>query len=125
MAYKELASSLGIINPFIKELNCNKEVAIAKLNQGHILATDIANQLCESGIPFRNAYKKTATFIKEANETNKQVHDITKQQLGFDISFATAVEKRKNNGGTSRKKALLAINNLAFDTNYKNKFAEF
>tara|TARA_B110001454_G_scaffold124375_1_gene116071 strand:+ start:48618 stop:48944 length:327 start_codon:yes stop_codon:yes gene_type:complete len=75
------------------------------LSTGHILATDVANNLVTEGMPFRDAYRLVATRIVEANQ--KMV------QIGSDvISFETAVENRNDFGGTSKNRILESISVL-------------
>lgn len=75
------------------------------LSAGHILATDVANNLVTEGMTFRDAYRAVATKIVEANQ--KMV------QIGTDsISFETAVANRNNFGGTSENRILESISVL-------------
>ncbi len=114
LSFKELSASLKILSPFVNGLKCNTGAAKEKLMSGHILATDVANKLCQEGVPFRDAYLKTAAFVHEANKNNKQVHEIATTKMGFDFSAETAVEDRKNLGGTAHNQALSAVMNLSF-----------
>ena len=116
LSFRELTNSLKILSPFISGLRCNTSVAESKLARGHILATDVANKLCEEGLPFRDAYLKTAAFIKEGDENSKQVHELAREQMGFELSFLSAVEQRKNLGGTARESAISAVEKLPFSS---------
>jgi len=115
LAFKELLDSLKILEPFVNGLECNMDIAKQKLTSGHILATDVANQLCQQGVPFRDAYLKTAVLVTEGNTQNRQIHEIVKEKLGLSLSVEDSVEKRNNIGGTARKEAIFAIENLPSD----------
>lgn len=81
----------------VQSLSTHSQIASKHLLKGHILATDLANEMVDSGIPFRNAYSKIAEEITLAESNDEQV--------GLHaISFIEAVEKRNNFGGTSRKR---------------------
>lgn len=64
------------------------------LSQGHILATDVANKFVSEGMTFRDAYKKVAAHVVEAESVGRQLD-------ADGISFESAVESRKNFGGTA------------------------
>ena len=89
--------------PFIKELKIDKERSKELLQKGHILATEVADQLTASGVPFREAYQKVTELVKEAQTDGVQIHQArslkTKDNITMD--FVKAVEKRQAPGGTA------------------------
>lgn len=98
-AYDQLKACLEIYPFFVEGLKINKENCLSLLNKGHILATEIANELTEKGNPFRESYKKVASLVQKAKLQEKQVHEIAEEEY----SFESAVEKRTNDGGSSKK----------------------
>jgi argininosuccinate lyase len=108
----ELSASLGILVPFAGGLGVNKERAQELLGKGHLLATEIADELTSQGMSFRDAYRKTAALVELADTKGLQVHELGKDDfrsilpesdLAFtgSLSFEKAVEKRGLPGGTS------------------------
>jgi len=101
-ALDELNASLEAFAPFTEGLVVNTERATALLNQGHILATEIADDLAlNQGVPFREAYQKVAALVEMAESKKVQIHQLN-EALTTNLSFEAAVEKRSNSGGTSR-----------------------
>ena len=104
--------TLTIFSFFIAELTINKKRAQELLNQGHILATELANHLTDQGIPFREAYGVVAGLVEMAESKNVQVHQLNLKDIqaltsGINqdflnkLTFEATVEKRKYAGGTS------------------------
>lgn len=104
---QSLKDSLTVFPSFIRGLKSRPEKIKLHLNSGHLLATEVANQLTEQGQSFRQAYKEVADMVNKAEAEGKQIHE-----LGFDLSFEQAVEKRSNKGGTARKNIELQIQQL-------------
>lgn len=81
----------------ISLVNVNKIQACKLLNRGHLLATDIANDLVANGVPFREAYNQVARMVRDAEINSKQIENNGK-------TFEASVESRNNTGGTSRRR---------------------
>lgn len=114
-AQDELMKSLNVLTPFIAGLEVDTQNLEALLNKGHILATDIANEITKN-TTFRDAYKQTAEAIKNADAEGLQIHEYYKKQNQFtDITFESSVEKRHYPGGTSKRTALAAIEALSVE----------
>ncbi|MCB0367130.1 MAG: argininosuccinate lyase [Bdellovibrionales bacterium] len=104
----QIQACLSVFPPFVAGLQVNQESVAKHLNSGHILATEIANQLTEKGTPFREAYAEVAQLVDRAEKDGKQIH-----QCGeFELSFEKAVEQRSNCGGTARAQILEQIQKL-------------
>ncbi len=99
---QEIASAFGRA---ILGIKLNQTRAEELLEQGHILATDIANELVKHGRPFREAYSEVASRICAAQFDSKQIGRP-------ETSFESSVENRNNLGGTSRKRVLESIHLL-------------
>jgi argininosuccinate lyase len=106
-ALPALGDSLKVFPEFIKGLEPQSEKIKGHLQSGHLLATEVANQLTEEGKAFREAYGEVAALVSKAEAQGKQIHE-----LGFDIGFEQTVEKRKNRGGTARASILKQIEQL-------------
>jgi argininosuccinate lyase len=104
-AIVNLREILPIIKKAFGSVIIDKERSSELLSTGHILATDVANNMVTEGMTFRDAYRLVATRIVEANEKFIQVGTDT-------TSFETAVEKRNNFGGTSASRILESISTL-------------
>jgi len=103
---------LKVFSHFFKELSFSNERAQSLLQFGHILATDVANQMCEAEMPFREAYLKTAQWVADADALGKQVHHMMgegdtqhlkeiDQRVDDPKPFIDSVERRSQAGGTS------------------------
>lgn len=65
------------------------------LQQGHVLATDLSNHLVTEGMSFREAYKKTALEVSQA--------DLKGQQVGLNLmDYEKSVELKGMSGGTAK-----------------------
>lgn len=104
--------TLSIFSYFVAELSLNKARAKTLLNQGHILATEVANHLTDQGTPFREAYGITAALVELAESKKIQVHELSISEMHKlapsmskdflnELSFESTVEKRNFAGGTS------------------------
>jgi len=110
-SFDECLSSVKILSPFIKNLEVDRKRAEELLNKGHILATEVADALVAAGLPFREAYKKVAVMVEEADSKGLQIHQLSIAGLS-PPTFESAVEKRKNSGGTAKSRVLQSIEDL-------------
>ncbi len=113
-SYCQLSASFRIFSPFISKLQCNRDAANHLINKGHVLATDLANQLSQQGHAFRDAYKTTASMIHEANNRTLQIHELANEKLDVNLSFFDSAEARNNIGGTASESAHKALEQLQF-----------
>lgn len=110
---------LSVWPGFVTEMQVNPQRAEDILHQGHILATELADALAAEGVPFRDAYKIVAAWVKDADAQGVQVHQLPleamnkaitelghKPMQGFETSFEKAVERRSQTGGTARARVL-------------------
>lgn len=115
--------TLSVFTPFASELSVNREKAKVLLNQGHILATEIANHMTDMGVPFREAYSVVAGLVELAESQKIQVHELGHAQFQSfskhitpqfleNLSFESTVEKRKYQGGTSLEQVVLQLKTL-------------
>lgn len=115
LGYDQLMACLTIWPNFMHGLNFQSKRCIELLDIGHILATEIADDLVDNGIPFRDAYKIVAQLIAVANDKNIQVHQLVLDDVNpivtragfaaltsYDFTVDKAIARRANSGGTSR-----------------------
>lgn len=109
---KDLKLTVSVFTPFIAELTVNKSRAKELLNHGHILATEMANELTDKGMPFREAYSVVAGLVELAESKKVQVHELKMEEIKTltlelsaefmdSLTFEATVEKRSSEGGTS------------------------
>lgn len=101
-AFHELEAILGIFPTFVCGLRVSKKTAAELCNRGHILATDIADHfVTHDKMSFRQAYKKTAELVSEAEVQGKQVHELQNlKQILTDQPLQHSVHQRELPGGT-------------------------
>lgn len=108
---KDLKLTLNVFTPFVAELKLNEARAKELLNQGHILATEMANELVDQGLPFREAYSVVAGLVELAESRKVQVHELKMEDIKSltmelsaefmdSLTFEATVEKRSGEGGT-------------------------
>jgi argininosuccinate lyase len=112
----EAKKCLEVFKQFILEMEIDSKRAKSLLSQGHLLATDLANQLAQSGMPFREAYQKTANWTELAESRGVSVETIL-GEVGEEFEFSPlsmelAVESRKSPGGTSLQRVKSASDTL-------------
>jgi len=106
-------SSLGALTPFTAGLEVNSSRAAALLSHGHLLATELADELARQGVPFRDAYAKIAALVEQAEAKHVQIHELPEARAILpDLSFESAVERRKASGGTARAPLTAALASL-------------
>ncbi len=122
-ALDEVNQCLSIFPDFIMGLEPDAKRGEELLAKGHILATEIADELTRSGLPFREAYAQVASLVERAEAVGCQVEKLPESEwkkvapsLSHEfISRLTpkaAVEKRTAPGGTSLARASEGIEEL-------------
>jgi len=108
-----LKNCISILNEVIKNLSPNKKKMLALANSGYITATDLADYLVKNhSIPFREAYKITASVVNYAEKNKKKLNEMSIEELKkiepkltievmkiFDLK--NSVNSKKSYGGTS------------------------
>jgi len=121
--FSELEKILRVYPPFIASLTVDTSRAENLLNLGHILATEIADELARVGLPFRDAYARVAALVKLADQNGLQVHQVPLSEIKAiapeisaefwsSLSPLSAVEKRQFPGGTARARVQETLNSL-------------
>lgn len=122
-SFDQIKMSLAALTPFVKGMRADPKAAATLLGKGHILATEVADELARRGTPFREAYGQTAALVECAERKGVQIQELSRQDwksLAPDLSdefvrsldAASAVERRSNSGGTSRARVTAGIQAL-------------
>ena len=103
---------LTVLVPLLSSVGVDPGKAAAGMQDGFVLATDIAEYLVAKGVPFRDAHWKVGRVVKECLSCGKKLADLTRDEWsallpesGDDLfpllSLSSAVERRRTWGGTS------------------------
>ncbi len=108
-----LQNCLKILDEILKNFTPNKKQMIELANTGYLTATDLADYLVKNySMPFRKAYKVTASVVNFAEKKKKNLDQLTLAELKkiepklsndvlkvFDLK--NSVNSKKSYGGTS------------------------
>ena len=108
-----LVNCLKIFDEILKNFSPNKKQMLNLANSGYITATDLADYLVKNhSMSFRKAYQKTASIVNLAEKKNKNLDQLTLEELKkiepkltndvlkiFDLKYS--VNSKKSYGGTS------------------------
>ena len=112
--------SVIILTKMIEKTSFREDVLNGHLGKGFMNATDVAEKLAKSGIPFREAHEIVGHMVKFAEQKDVALEDLTdedlkavdsrlsKELLG-DISIKACVEARKSYGGTAPEEVVRQI----------------
>ncbi|WP_440908788.1 argininosuccinate lyase [Candidatus Pelagibacter sp.] len=112
-SYDNIINSLKILNEVITNLSPNKKNMLTLAEKGYILATDLADYLTKNhSISFREAYDLTATIVNYAEKNQKNLNELTLDELKkFDSNFnkevlkifnlKNSINSKKSFGGTA------------------------
>jgi len=83
-----LLSTLEVFSGMIGTLKVNKERCRRAVEEGYILATDIADYLVRKGLPFREAHRVVGRLVGYAIEKGKSLQELTIDEYhGFSPLF--------------------------------------
>ena len=112
-SYDNIINSLKILNEVMTNLSPNKKNMLKLAEKGYILATDLADYLTKNrSISFREAYDLTATIVNYAEKNQKNLNELTLDELKkFDSNFnkevlkifnlKNSINSKKSYGGTA------------------------
>ncbi len=103
---------LSVMAPMISGMKAIPENMKKAAQGGFINATDLADYLVKKGLPFRSAYKISGQIVAKCIAEGKVLETLTlseykefselfEDDVFYDISLETCVEKRISEGGTS------------------------
>ena len=103
---------IKILPEVLKKIKFNKESINNKIKSGYLLATDIADHLVKSGIPFRTAHGIVRQIIDHCEKNKKTVFDLKLTELKkfhkkFNknvltlLNYDRSIKNKKSYGSTS------------------------
>ncbi len=118
-----LLDTLRVLVLMLPEISFNSEKMKQALEDGWILATELADYLVLKGIPFRKAHHAVGQIVKYCIDSGKKLTDCSLEELKqfskcFDedvfevLSFDKAIERRKSMGGTAFSRVKEAIEEM-------------
>ena len=116
-----LLSTLEVFTGMVKTLKVKPENTKRALEQGYILATDLADYLVKKGEAFRSAHEAVAKLVSYAIEKNKSFAEISLAEYRkfsplfekdvFSITIESSIAARDVVGGTAPKQVAKALAN--------------
>lgn len=111
-AVDTLQNGLSIFNQWLRTLRILPDGMEKSLQNGNILATDLADYLVRKGLTFRDAYELTRRILAHAKSENKSLEMLTikelrqfssqiESDLASVLTLRQAVENRRCSGGPS------------------------
>ncbi|MEA3415995.1 MAG: argininosuccinate lyase [Thermodesulfobacteriota bacterium] len=115
-----LTACITICTAMIPKLKVNKEAMQIATCKGFLNATDMADYLVTSGMPFRQAHDCVGKAVNFAQNNNKELHELTLKELKtfsslikndvFNIlKTEQMINRRKSFGGTAKENVMAAI----------------
>jgi len=114
-----LLSTLKIFAGMVETASFNEDKMAAALNEGYLLATDLADYLVRKGETFRSAHEAVGKLVNWAAGHNRLFADVTLEEYRtfsplfdedvYSINFSTSLSARNNPGGTAPARVLYAL----------------
>ena len=128
-SFKTVDDCLTLIAPMLRTAKVIKQNMRSAAAKGFINATDCADYLTKKGMPFRTAYKITGELVAYAIDNGKTLEEISLAEFNkfselfgediyFEISLETCLEKRTSLGGPSKASVLHQIEIAREELNY-------
>lgn len=118
-----IKTSLEIFSEMIKGLKLDKKRVESSMEDGLILATDVADYLVQKGIPFRTSHEIVGKIVSFCVKEKRALTSLTLSEwkrfssyfkddiLNF-ASLEKAIERRDHIGGTAKKQVLKRIREI-------------
>jgi argininosuccinate lyase len=114
-----LTASLGVFGGMISSMEINQDRIKGNIDDGYILATDLADYLVKKGLPFRQAHGVVNSLVSYAADNHKGISDLTLDEYKkfselfledvHSISVDSSIDDRKVIGGTSSERVENAL----------------
>ncbi len=122
-AVETVSASLGIMAGMVEGLEFDTERLRAAVDEGYLVATEVADYLVSKGTPFRTAHDAAGALVRVAVERGVELSELTledfraeSETFGEDIyewlDVATAVDRRDVIGGPARRRVVEEISRL-------------
>jgi argininosuccinate lyase len=119
--------SLKIFADMVREMKINAEVMLQAAAEGFSNATDVADYLVRTGMPFREAHEVVGKSVRYCIEQGKKLEELTpaewrgfSEKIGDDIYAAITLEASVNarsaTGGTALERVKAEIERLKKET---------
>ena len=121
--YEILSLNLKIAKELTESIIPNKKIMRKFSNDGYTTATDFADYLVKKGMSFRDAHKKSAILVNQAEKLGKNLDELSfldikkidklveKDVLQI-LKIDNSVNSKKSYGGTSKQNVVKMINKL-------------
>ena len=121
--YEILSLNLKIAKELTDSIIPNKKIMRKFSNDGYTTATDFADYLVKKGMSFRDAHKKSAILVNQAEKLGKNLDELSfldikkidklveKDVLQI-LKIENSVNSKKSYGGTSKQNVVKMINKL-------------
>ncbi|MDD3707461.1 MAG: argininosuccinate lyase [Aminobacterium sp.] len=107
-----ILSMVGILPDFLSHVDVDERKATSKMENGMVLATDVAEYLVRKGIPFRDAHWKAGQLVRYCVDNERSLFDLSlsewqaiipevEEDIMPLLSLKASVSRRKTYGGTS------------------------
>ncbi len=114
-----LTATLGVVAGMVSSLKVNRSRCLTAVEEGYLLATDVADYLVRKGLPFREAHGAVGRLVHHAVEHGKPLFGLSLAEFRqfshkfdqdvFAISVASSVEARDLPGGTAPRQVEAAL----------------
>jgi len=105
--------ALAVCDGMLSTLRVNAETMLAGAHGGFMAATDLADYLVGTGMPFRDAHEVVGKLVLECEKTGRTLQELTAEQFAAaDVAFAadvvdtvdirSVVSRRVSEGGTGQ-----------------------
>jgi argininosuccinate lyase len=106
-----ILSIIEILPEFLSRVEVDEKRAVLGMENGMILATDVAEYLVKEGVPFRDAHWKAGQLVRYCLDNGRSLLDLTlsewkaiipeaKEDLLSILSLKESVARRQTYGGT-------------------------
>lgn len=115
--------NLKIAKEMVESIIPNKANMLSAAKEGYTTATDFADYLVKKGMSFRDAHKKSAMLVNQAERLNKKLDELSLEEIkkidkivGNDVlkilKVENSVDSKKSYGGTSKQNVIKMIKQL-------------
>jgi argininosuccinate lyase len=123
-AVETVVASLDVARGLIETTEFDRQRMRAAIDEGHLVATELADYLVGKGVPFREAHDVAGHLVRTAEARGVELAALSLDELraahpSFDASVydwldpARAVDRRDHVGGPARERVVAEIDRIA------------
>jgi argininosuccinate lyase len=115
-----LVFTLDVFAGMVETLSFKPDKMLKALDQGYLLATDLADYLVKKGEPFRSAHEAVGKLVQWAGGRNKTFEEISLKEYQkfsslfekdvYSITLNSSLASRDNPGGTAPRRVKQELN---------------